>query len=131
MFQLPEMRKQVKITVSTTGKGQWKTGQRWLYLDNVTRNQASVIFKRRTRMLNVKTITEIGLGTKHVEHIKPRLKPETYSGGMWKPAPGQHNTRNQSAHLPRGHTAPKMWSTKHNRYNGNTGINGSISSWQS
>ena len=36
------------------GKGNWKIGKRAKYMNELNRNQASTIFKTRTRMLKVK-----------------------------------------------------------------------------
>ena len=43
-----------KIKYYFEGKKEWKIGQRAKYMDKLTRNQASTIFKARTRMLKTK-----------------------------------------------------------------------------
>ena len=44
-----------KMQYYIDGKNKWKVGQRSKYLTKLTRNQASTIFKSRTRMLKVKS----------------------------------------------------------------------------
>ena len=43
-----------KITFFLEGKGEWKPEQTAEYMNKLTRKQASIIFKTRTRMLKVK-----------------------------------------------------------------------------
>ena len=44
-----------KMKYYTDGKQTWKVGERATYISRLTRNQVSIIFKARTRMLKVKS----------------------------------------------------------------------------
>ena len=44
-----------KMKYYIDGKQTWKVGQRAKYISRLTRNQVSIIFKARTRMLKVKS----------------------------------------------------------------------------
>ncbi len=45
----------IQIEYLLEGRGDWKPGHRPEYMNKLTRNQASIIFQGRTRMLKVKT----------------------------------------------------------------------------
>ena len=49
-----ESEKKSKIKFLLEGKGQWTAGKRSPYMDKLTRNECSTIFKARTRMIDVK-----------------------------------------------------------------------------
>ena len=50
-----------KMKYYMEGKQKWKIGERAKYISKLTRNQASTIFKTRTRMLKTKSNTDVSI----------------------------------------------------------------------
>ena len=53
---------------------QWTPNKRPAYISNLTRTQASTIFKARTRMLDVKTISEANTNQQNADCAKQKQK---------------------------------------------------------
>ena len=76
-----------KVQFLLNGKHQtWQPGKREKYLDNLTRNKASAIFKARTRMFPAKNNQREAITqTSSVGSAKKRMKPKSTSSMNAKP----------------------------------------------
>ncbi len=66
-----------KVRYLLEGKGDRKPGHRPVYISKLTRNQASIIFQGRTRILNVKLTMKMGKITYYAEGVSLLKKHST------------------------------------------------------